>query len=153
MLVPIGRGHEHLDVLADDLFGSITKQSLRRRVESIDDSTFINRDDSLDNRLYDRFQASFAVCSHRDSLPVVLADLTQFRTRLMDPTRARLEKNLFLLGLAESRRFGQRKNHNLFTRDGADVVVQAQGFTAGDVLNHRVQFWPRYFDKLRSNLL
>lgn len=60
---------------------------------------------------------------------------------------------LLLLGFAITRRFSERKNHDFFARKSADVVVQAHGFGSGDVLNHRIQFGPRYLDKLRSNLL
>ncbi len=48
---------------------------------------------------------------------------------------------------------GERKNHDLFASKSADVVVQTEGFDAGDVLNQCIQCRSCYFDKLRPNLL
>ena len=54
MLFPVGRGHEHLDVLADDLGLRIPEQPFRGRVHRFDGPQLINGDDGVDGRVQDR---------------------------------------------------------------------------------------------------
>ncbi len=58
----------------------------------------------------------------------------------------------FILGFPEERRFHQGEEHDLFTGDGADVVVQTQHLDAGDLLDHRFHEGPGRFEQVGPDL-
>ena len=58
-----------------------------------------------------------------------------------------------LLGFADLRRVNQGEEHDLFAGHGADVMVQAEHFDAGDLLDHRLHQRPRRFEEMGPDLL
>ena len=59
---------------------------------------------------------------------------------------------LLLFELPEQRRLGQRKHHNFFARERADVMVQANRLDSSDILDERFQHRPGRFDQLDAHL-
>jgi hypothetical protein len=55
--------------------------------------------------------------------------------------------------LADGHWPGEGEQYDFLTRGGADVVVQAQDFDAGDVLDHRFQERPRRLEQMGPHLL
>ena len=53
VLTPIWLGHQHLDVLADELGRAVTEQALGGRVDVLDQSPIANGDDGRNGRLQD----------------------------------------------------------------------------------------------------
>jgi hypothetical protein len=68
---------------------------------------------------------------------LALADAREFQETGIDRLRAESEglRRTFSLQFAERSRPGQREEYDLFARDGADVVMQAQHLDACDFLN------------------
>ena len=54
VIFAIGRWHQHLDVLADDLLGRIAEQPLRGAAERLDDATLVDHDHRVRDRIQDR---------------------------------------------------------------------------------------------------
>ena len=61
VLLPIGRGHEHPDVLPNHGGGGIPKEALRRRIQRGDHAVLIDRDDPVHGGLEDGVTAGFTV--------------------------------------------------------------------------------------------
>ncbi len=82
MLLPVGGGHEHIDVLPYDLVGGIPKEALGRRVERLDDSPIVNGDDPVHRGLQNGVRARLTVAEHRLGLLVdndeIIVLLVQF---------------------------------------------------------------------------
>ena len=57
---PMGRGHQHLDVLAHQLGAGIAEEAFRRRVDRIDDAALVDDDDGVWGGPGDRAQAFLA---------------------------------------------------------------------------------------------
>jgi hypothetical protein len=57
MLAMVRLGHEHLDVLVDDLRRSVAKEFLRSRVEGLDEALLVDGDDAVDHVIDDRLHA------------------------------------------------------------------------------------------------
>jgi hypothetical protein len=55
--------------------------------------------------------------------------------------------------LTDERRLGEREVHDFFAGNGTDIVVQAQHFDAGDILDHFFHERPRRFDEMGPDLL
>ena len=53
MLGPVGLGHEHLDVLADQLRGAVAEQAFGCGIDALDQTAIIDRDDGGDGRFQD----------------------------------------------------------------------------------------------------
>ena len=47
VLLPVGRGHEHADVLPNDVGGGIPKEALGRRIERLDGAALVDGDDAV----------------------------------------------------------------------------------------------------------
>lgn len=59
-----------------------------------------------------------------------------------------IPKPLFFLGFAEERRLGQSEKHDLFSSNGADVVVEAQHLGAGDLMDQCFHDRPGRFNQM-----
>jgi hypothetical protein len=76
MLVAVGRGHEHLDVLADDLVGAVAEEALAGGIEHEDRPCGIDEYDPVYGRINHRMQASvFAAVRHGRMVPAATPDL------------------------------------------------------------------------------
>ena len=60
MLVPVGLGHEHLDVAALDFAGQVAEELLGRRVHRLDHAAFVDGDDCVHGRVEDGPRAGLA---------------------------------------------------------------------------------------------
>ena len=70
VLPAIGRGHQHLDVLADHFFGAIAEQTLTRGIEHKDAAGGVDQDDPVDGSVYNRVQPRlFAAVRHDLKVP------------------------------------------------------------------------------------
>ena len=61
VLVAVWLGHEHLDVLAEDLVRRVAEESLRRRVHRLDNAARVDREDGIHGRVEDRPRPGFAM--------------------------------------------------------------------------------------------
>ena len=68
VLVPVGLGHEHLDVLADDLGGRVAEEPLGRRVHRLDLAVRVDGEDRVDGRVEDGAGAGLAVFQFLDGV-------------------------------------------------------------------------------------
>jgi hypothetical protein len=56
VLLAIRRGHQHADILANELVGGIAEDALRGGVDRLDDPALVDRDDAVDRRIENGIQ-------------------------------------------------------------------------------------------------
>src|SRR5262249_29578444 len=93
VLAPIGFGHQHLDVLADDLVGGIPEQLLARRIEHQHRAVRVDQDRSIDGSFKQGLHARRAF-AHRPLGRFAFRDVAD---------DADEDRPAFLLGLADGK--------------------------------------------------
>ena len=71
MLIAVRLGHEHLDVLADDLDRRVAEEPLRRRVDRLDEPAAVDGDDCIDGRFENGPRPRLAVLELADGVAQV----------------------------------------------------------------------------------
>ncbi len=75
----IGRGHEHLDVVADHLLSAVAEQTFAGRIEHEDGAGGVDQDYPVDGSIHNRVQLRFFAAGRHD-LKVLT---TLFLTRVL----------------------------------------------------------------------
>ena len=73
----IRRGHEHLDVLADHLFGAVAEQTFAGRIEHKDDAGGVDQDHPVDGSIHNRVQPRFFAAGRHDLKVLTILFLTR----------------------------------------------------------------------------
>ena len=61
MLVPVRLGHEHLDVVAEDVAARMAEEALGRRIHRLDLAALVDGDDGIDGGIKDRAGAGLTL--------------------------------------------------------------------------------------------
>ena len=86
----IGRGHEHLDVLADDFVRAVSEQPLRGNTERLHDPALVDHDHGVGNGFQDRLEVRFArsqILFDQLQMRDVAVDLDDFGRAAVPPER------------------------------------------------------------------